>query len=219
MEFNTQTDSNRQSLSAETIGRFTGLLWSDAPAPGGGSAAALCGSLGASLCGMVSNLTLGRTKYAEFEPLCAAVAERAEQLRVAFLDAIDLDTNAFNRFSRALALPKETDEQKAVRAETVSRALIACIDSPLTVMRLCDETIRLTESIIGKSNISASSDIGVSALCLKAAVQSAWLNVRINLPYLKDAALRDSYRTEGEKLKDSVCTHADECYQRILNSL
>lgn len=210
---------NTEGMGGMTLENFTSLLSSSAPAPGGGSAAGLCGSLGAALCAMVSNLTIGRKKYAEYEAFAVEVAGKAEILRKQFLDAIDTDTATFTRFSAAMALPKETEEQKALRMEAMQTALYACTDSPLAVMRLCDEAMALTESIIGRSNLSAASDIGVSALCLKAAVKSAWLNVLINLSSMKDADKRETYRTEGEKLLASVCARADSCYERIAASL
>lgn len=218
------TDNGTASVQTEgmanmTLEAFTALLGSSAPAPGGGSAAGLCGSLGAALCAMVSNLTLGRKKYAEYQDFAAEVAGKAETLRKQFLDAIDMDTATFTCFSKAMALPKETDEQKAVRAEAMQNALYACTDSPIAVMHLCEESMALTESIIGKSNLSAASDIGVSALCIKAAVKSAWLNVLINLSSMKNEDKREAYRAEGERLLASVCAHADACYETIAASL
>lgn len=206
-------------FSDMTVGAFTALLGSDAPAPGGGSAAALCGSLGASLCAMVTNLTLGRKKYEEYQSLAASVADRADALRRSFLDAIDRDTEAFNVMSAAYALPKATEEEKQKRSAAVQAALIDCTESPLYTMRLCKEAVMLTDSVFGKSNTGAVSDLGVSALCLKTAVQSAWLNVLINLGVLKDQEKSAVYRAEGEKLLEEVCTAADDIYEKTLAAL
>ena len=203
----------------QTLNFFTEALASDAPAPGGGSAAALCGSLGASLCSMVANLTVGRKKYAEYEPLALQTASEAEELRKAFLTAIDEDTDAFNRFSAVLTLPKETEEEKAFRGEEMRKALYSCMEAPVRVMRLSLKALELTEGLLGKSNLGAVSDIGVAALCLKTATQSAWLNVRINFKSLREDEKALAYREEGEALLNAVCARADACYEQVLSLL
>ena len=206
-------------LSEMKVSDFSKLLGSDAPAPGGGSAAALCGSLGAALCAMVSNLTVGKKKYEEYQALAASVAQQADTLRIGFLDAIDKDTEVFNVMSAAFGMPKATDEEKQARSAAIQTALIGCTESPLYMMRLCKEAIALTDSIFGKSNASALSDLGVSALCLKAAVQGAWLNVLINLGSLKDQQKSAAFRAEGEKLLNEVCAAADSLYERTVAAL
>lgn len=206
-------------LSEMKVSAFAALLGSDAPAPGGGSAAALCGSLGAALCSMVANLTVGKKKYEEYQALAASVADQADRLRKGFLDAIDRDTEVFNEMSAAFGLPKTTDEEKQVRSAAIQTALVGCTESPLHMMRLCKEAIALTGSIFGKSNASALSDLGVSALCLKAAVQGAWLNVLINLGSLKDQEKSAAFRAEGEQLLSGVCAACDELYEKTVAAL
>ena len=208
-----------EQLSMMKVNDFTALLASDAPAPGGGSAAALCGSLGISLCAMVANLTIGKKKYEDSQALASSVALQATSLRTGFLDAIDKDTEAFNAMSATFALPKSTEEEKAARSAAIQQALIGCTESPLHMMRLCSEAIALTDSLFGKSNASALSDLGVSALCLKAAVQGAWLNVLINLGSLKDAEKSAAFRAEGEKLLAAVCAAADGLYEKTVAAL
>lgn len=206
-------------LSELTVRSFANLLGSDAPAPGGGSAAALAGSLGAALSAMVSALTLGRKKYAESQELAREGFEQASALKEAFLEAMERDTEVFNAFSAAMALPRETPEEKALRSETMQRVLHDCIASPLRMMELSLEAIRLTETLLGKTNVNALSDLGVAALMLESAVRGAWLNVRINLGSLKDEAAAGEYRRRGEALLNDTELLTQAVYRRVLQSL
>ncbi|MBR6378318.1 MAG: cyclodeaminase/cyclohydrolase family protein [Oscillospiraceae bacterium] len=206
-------------LSELTVRSFANLLGSDAPAPGGGSAAALAGSLGAALSAMVSALTLGRKKYEDSQALAQEGFERASALKEAFLEAMERDTEVFNAFSAAMALPRESAEEKAARADAMQRALHDCIASPLRMMELSLEAIRLTEKLLGKTNVNALSDLGVAALMLEAAVRGAWLNVRINLGSLKDENAAKAYRTRGEALLEDTEVLAQAVYERVLRAL
>ena len=206
-------------LSELTVRGFANLLGSDAPAPGGGSAAALAGSLGASLSAMVSALTLGRKKYAEYQELAQSGYERGSALKDAFLQAMEHDTAVFNDFSAAMSLPKQTPEEKEARSAAMQKALTLCIESPLHMMELSLESIRLTDELLGKTNANALSDLGVSALMLAAAVQGAWLNVLINLGSLKDEAAANAYRAKGEALLNDTLQRSHALYEKIEQAL
>ncbi len=206
-------------LSELTVRSFANLLGSDAPAPGGGSAAALAGSLGSALAAMVSALTLGRKKYAEYQDFAQAGYETGTELKEQFLEAMEHDTDVFNEFSAAMALPKETPEEKAVRSEAMQAALKRCIESPLHMMELSFEAIRLAQSLLGKTNANALSDLGVASLMLGTAVQGAWLNVLINLGGLKDEAAAAAYRTRGEELLNDTIALSHSVYQTIVQAL
>ena len=206
-------------LSELTVREFANLLGSDAPAPGGGSAAGLAGSLGASLSAMVSALTLGRKKYAEYQELAQNGFEQGSARKDDFLAAMEHDTAVFNEFSAAMSLPKETPEEKEVRSVAMQKALKLCIESPLHVMELSHETILLTNELVGKTNANALSDLGVSALMISAAVQGAWLNVLINLGGLKDEAAANAYRAKGEALLHDTLKLSQEIYEKIEKSL
>lgn len=202
-------------LTNLTINDFTALLGSDAPAPGGGSAAALCGALGAALCSMVANLTLGRMKYAEYQELAEDAAAKAEALRKDLMAALDEDASSYDGFMAALALPKTTDEEKKTRAQALQAALKASTESPLHTMELSAEVLKLTRSLVGRSNTNAVSDLAVSALTLKAAMQGAWLNVLINIGSLKDADKAEFYRARGGRLLAESLPLADEIYETV----
>ena len=203
-------------LAQRQVDDFTKVLASDAPAPGGGSAAALAGAVGAALTAMVCTLTAGRKKYAEHEDFVLAVQEKAEALRVQFIDVMDRDTEAFLVISRAYGMPKETDEEKAARSAAIQLGLVECIKTPFEMMELSLETIRLTDSLLGKFNTSSASDLGVGALSLRTAVQGAWLNVLINIGSLKDKELADHYRTQGSALVEQVVALSDHVYETVL---
>ena len=198
---------------------FVDLLASDAPAPGGGSAAALEGALGAALTAMVCGLTVGKKKYAEFQELAEEAQKKATDLKARFVDVMDRDTEAFNVVSAAFGMPKETDEEKAARSAAIQKGLEGCTKTPFEMMELAVETLELTASILGKSNDSAASDLGVSALSLRAAIQGAWLNVLINIGSLKNKELAEDYRAKGEALLAKALPLADQIYDTVVKSM
>ncbi|MDR1978332.1 MAG: cyclodeaminase/cyclohydrolase family protein [Synergistaceae bacterium] len=187
------------SLIEMTIKNFTEKLSSDAPAPGGGSAAALSGALGAALVSMVCNLTLGKPKYAEHEPLVGKTLASANDLKTRLLDAIQRDTDAFDAVMAAFGMPKETDEEKNARAVSVQSAYKAAIASPEATAECCLAVMKLAESLVGKSNVNAVSDLSVGATQAYAGLKGAMANVRINLPVVKDAAYAAEKRAWMER--------------------
>lgn len=206
-------------LADQTVTSFVDLMASDAPAPGGGSAAALEGALGAALTSMVCALTQGKKKYAEYAELTQGVGEEAQTLKAQYVDVIDRDTEAFNAVSAVFAMPKDTDEEKAARSAAMQEALKGCTKTPFEMMELAAKALELTDSVVGRSNASAASDLGCAALSLKAAVQGAWLNVLINIGGLKDQVFAEQYRAKGETLLKKALPLADSIYAKVLNSL
>ena len=198
------------------VTEFVDLLASDAPAPGGGSAAALEGAIGAALTAMVCGLTKGKKKFAEFNDLAVEAEVKALALKDRFVDVMDRDTEAFNVVSAAFGMPKETDEEKAARSAAIQKGLEGCTATPFEMMEIAVETLELTDSILGKSNDSAASDLGVSALSLRAAIQGAWLNVLINIGSLKNKELAEDYRAKGEAILAKALPLADKIYAEVL---
>lgn len=203
-------------LAEMKVTQFADVLASDAPAPGGGSVAALEGALGAALTAMACTLTEGKKQYADHRDFVLEVQAKASALQAKFIDVMDRDTEAFMVVSRAFSMPKATDEEKAVRSAAIQKGLVGCTETPFEMMNLAAETIALTESLLGRFNESAASDLGVAALSLRAAVQGAWLNVLINIGSLKDKELAESYRTKGEELVKTVLLGADRVYEKVL---
>ena len=204
------------------VTEFVDLLASDAPAPGGGSAAALEGALGAALTAMVCELTtIGKSKekYAEYQEFVIESQKKAADLQARFVDVMNRDTEAFNVVSAAFGMPKATDEEKAARSAAIQKGLEGCTATPFEMMELSVETLVLTESLLGKSNDSAASDLGVSALSLRAAIQGAWLNVLINIGSLKNKELAEDYRVKGEALLAKALPLADKIYAEVVTML
>ena len=180
------------------VNEYLDVLKSDAPAPGGGSASALAAAQGVALVSMVCDLTLGKEKYAEYQDVCGEAKAQAEDLYGKLVAAIDKDTEAFNLVSAAFKMPKGTDEEKAARSKAIADGTLVATEVPFETMMLCAEGLKVTEMIIGKSNPNAASDLGVAALNLLSGVKGAWLNVLINLPGVKDEALKAKFLT-GKK--------------------
>lgn len=206
-------------LSEMTVTSYLDLLNSDAPAPGGGSASALCGAQGAALVSMVAGLTIGKKKYPDDQELCIEVAKKTSALKDALLAQVDKDTEAFNLVSAAFKLPKETDAEKAARSKAIADATLVATKVPFETMELCLETLRYTRSLIGHSNTNAASDLGVSALNLIACMKGAWLNVLINLGGLEDEKVAKDFRAKGEEMVASAQKEAEEIYQATLEIL
>lgn len=206
-------------LGEYTVHDFSALLASEAPAPGGGSAAVLEGALGAALTAMVCKLTAGKAQYAEHQELTAGVQQRMEALRRRLLEVMEEDTEAFLLVSSAFAMPKGTEEEKAARSAAIQRGLERCVEVPLEGMALAAEGLELANSIWGRCNESAASDLGVAALSLRTALQGTWLNVLINLKSLKNRGLAEQYLSRGRGILDAALPLAESLYGAIETSL
>ena len=132
-----------ERLTDMTVTTFTDVLASDAPAPGGGSVAALFGACGAALGVMTTNLTIGRKKYADLWEHAELVNKQGQPLIAALLEAVEADTQAFNRLMDAMHLPKDTDEQKAVRSAAMQEATKEAVQTPRRTLELCKDTIEV----------------------------------------------------------------------------
>ncbi len=201
-----------------TVKDYLDVLKSDAPAPGGGSVSALSAAQGVALAAMVADLTIGREKYAEYEEACRAAKEKALDLYTQLVEGIDKDTEAFNKVSAAYKLPKDTDEQKAARSAAIRAANVGATEVPFETVKLCLEGLKITATIVGKSNPNAASDLGVAALNLLAGIKGAWLNVKINLPGIKDEELKARFESGAELVAEAEAV-AKEIYEKVLASL
>jgi formiminotetrahydrofolate cyclodeaminase len=176
---------------------FLDALASDAPTPGGGSAAALAGALGAGLVSMVCQFTVGRQKYADVEDDMQRVLARAEELRAELQAAVDADVEAYGGYGRASSMPRESDDEKRARAEALQAALRESTEVPLGVAERCAELLELAVEAAEKGNVYLISDAAVGAEMAAAARASAELNVRLNAGGLED---RDYARACEERL-------------------
>jgi methenyltetrahydrofolate cyclohydrolase len=202
-------------LIDQTIAAFADELASNSPAPGGGSIAALAGTLGAGLTSMVCRLTIGKKKYADVQTELEAVLVKSEELRMQLTSLIDRDTEAFSRVMNAFSLPKETEEQKAARAGAIQAAMKEAVRVPLEVMNLCAEAIALTSIAAAKGNANSISDAGVAALMMQAACKGAELNVKINLGSIADREFCD----EVSAAMNTYATAVDLATKEILTAV
>ena len=172
-----------------TLDQFTAALAAPEPVPGGGSASAVAASIGAGLVVMVARLSLDRPKYAAFTATHQRAIEAGERARTRFLELADADAQAFAVYAAALKLPRETDDQRSGRAAALDSAARGAAAVPLDVVRECRNLIEQVESLAGRSNLNAYSDLDVSALLLQAAARGAGANVVINADSIADEGL------------------------------
>ena len=175
---------------------FANELSSESPAPGGGSVSALAGALGAALASMVANLTVGKKGYEESWDEMKDVAVNSQRLKDDMLRAVDRDTEAFNSLMNAFALPKKTEDQIAERDSAIEQTTKNACLVPLDVMKHSMEVLQLAKLVAEKGNTNAASDAGVASLMAFSAAQGAGMNVKINLPGIKDEAFVDRMKNE-----------------------
>jgi glutamate formiminotransferase / formiminotetrahydrofolate cyclodeaminase len=197
IEFKIESGSKKLLLKMN-LREFCNETLSDSPAPGGGSVAALMGALGASLGGMVANLSAGKRGWDDKIKYFSDWAVKAQQLKDELLSLVDEDAAAFNKVMDAFALPKESAEEKGARSEAIQSATKYAAEVPLRVMETAFKAYQILSEMADKGNPASISDVGVGLLGLRACISGAALNVRINLAALKDekakSALQDKVR-------------------------
>jgi len=206
-------------LVALKLDEFAKVLGSDAPAPGGGSVAALSGALGAELVCMVCRLSIGKKGLEEHQTLVADVLEKAEKVAKSLMLRVDLDTQAFNRVMAAFKLPKESDDEKKARTAAIQEGYKEAVQSPLSIARECVSVLHLAQSATGKSNTNAISDLGVAAMQAYAGLEGAVMNVKINLPSIKDEAFNAKTLSETATLLEDGRKARDNVYAYVSGSI
>jgi glutamate formiminotransferase/formiminotetrahydrofolate cyclodeaminase len=208
-----------RSLLDYNLREFANELSVDSPAPGGGSTAALCGALSASLSSMVSNLTVGKKEYENVQKDVKKIAMNAQSLKDEFLRAVDLDTMAFNKLMDAYRLPKKTEQQKQESAQAVEEAVKEATLVPLGVLEKSIEALNLAREISLKGNKNSLSDAGVAGLTAQAAAEGAYYNIKINLPNLKGSEFKSKIKRQAESLKRKAVKLGDELREIIEKEL
>jgi len=194
-------------LSALSVSAFLNAVRSPNPTPGGGSAAALAGAMGASLLAMTAGLPKSRAATEEDAARLRAAGDRCGQFAAELEALIDRDSAAYNLVMSAYQKPKGTDEEKAARSAAIQAAMREAIDAPLAVMRACADAAEQGVVVAALGNPSASSDAQVCLELLAAALRGAKLNVEINLGSVKDAEYAAKIRAEVLELERAMRAH------------
>ena len=190
---------------------FVTVLASDAPAPGGGGAAALVGAIGTALGNMVGSLTVGKKKYAAVEAEIIALKAKCDDLQKQLLDQVEADEVNFLPLAKAYGIPKDDPNRDKVMEEAT---IIAC-STPMHIMELCCEAIEAIAVFAEKGSRLAVSDAGCGAVCCKAALQAARLNVFINTKSLKNREVAEEMNGKANGMLDKYCAMADNIFASV----
>ena len=204
--FNMAVDFTRN-----TCREFVEVLASNAPVPGGGGAAALVGAIGTALGNMVGSLTVGKKKYAAVEAEIIALKAKCDDLQKQLLDQVPADAEGFEPLAKAYGIPKDDPNRDKVLEEAT---IVAC-KVPMKIMELCCEAIEAIAVFAAKGSRLAVSDAGCGAVCCKAALQSASLNVFINTKSLKNRELAEEMNRKANGMLDKYCAMADEIFTSV----
>ena len=197
------------------VKEYLDILISDEPAPGGGSVSALAGAQGAALMSMVCDLTIMKKKYADDHQLCEGLKAEARELYTELSAAIDKDTDAYNLVAAAFKMPKETDEEKAARKKAIADRTLEATKVPYSVMQRGMKGLEIADKLYGHFNTNCASDYGVGVLNFMACIKGAWLNVKINLPGVKDEA----FAAECEATGKEIMARGEEIAKRLYGEI
>ncbi len=206
-------DPSDTPLIHATLKGFSNKTASESVAPGGGSTAAYVGALGASLGTMVANLSSHKRGWNERWEFFSDWAEKGQRIKNELLQLVDEDTKAFNAILTAYRLPKGTDEEKAARKQAIQEATKYAIEVPFRTLELAFESFELAKIMAQEGNPNSASDAGVGALCARAAVHGALLNVQTNVVDLEDK----NYAKEKLDRGEALAKRADELEREILH--
>jgi formiminotetrahydrofolate cyclodeaminase len=197
------------------IKEFVAETASNSPVPGGGSVAALAGSLGVALATMVANLTVGKEKYAAVEAEMQDVIKKGDDIREKLVELIDRAATSFDGVMKAFKLPKETDEDKAARSAKIQSEYKYAASVPMETAELAMAIMDLAEVVVEKGNPNAVTDGAVAAMMSRTAVLSALLNVKINIGSIKDEAFVKEMTEKMEALEKKVSERETEVLAKV----
>jgi formiminotetrahydrofolate cyclodeaminase len=206
-------------ITQQTVATFLDELASSAPTPGGGSAAAIMGAMGAALISMVCNVTLGKKGHEAVQAEMKMVRDESEKLRAALTSMVADDIAAFDGLMSAYRLPKASDDEKSRRAEAIQISLSAATETPLACARACAQVIALSRRAGEKGFAGVVSDAGVGVLAANTALRSAALNVFINVPSLKDRSFAAAATAEIEHLLDDCARESELVFDLVRSRL
>jgi glutamate formiminotransferase/formiminotetrahydrofolate cyclodeaminase len=219
IELKMESAASKKSLVKLNLRQFCNETLSDSPAPGGGSVAALMGALGVSLGGMVANLSAGKRGWEDQLSYFSDWAVKAQQLKDEMLLLVDEDTAAFNEVMAAFALPKGSAAEKSVRTAAIQSANKQAAEVPLRVMEAALKAYELLAEMANKGNPASISDVGVGLLAVRACIEGAAMNVRINLPGLKDEPLKSALLGKLQTLRAESESKFEAIHQTVVGKL
>jgi formiminotetrahydrofolate cyclodeaminase len=203
----------------ETCKNFNKVLASKAPVPGGGGAAAMGGAIGMALSNMVGNLTIGKKKYADVEDEVKELVAKGEKVIAALEALVDKDAEVFEPLSKAYGMPRETEEEKKLKAETMEACGKTACSVPMDIMRQAYEGIKIHQRMGEIGTMIAISDVACGVVFLKAALISGSLNVIININGIKDEEFNKAAKAEMDQLLADGSKIADETLELVLGKL
>jgi len=206
-------------LADKSCTDFVEVLASKAATPGGGGASAITGAIGMALGGMVCNLTIGKKKFAQYDEKVKGILKRACELQGELLEMVDADAECFLPLSKAYGMPKDTEQQKKLKEETLEKCLKEACGVPVSIVKQAYEAIKLHEALVDNCSKLAISDVGVGVQCLRAAIIGAQLNVIININSIKDAEYVKKVKADTEPLVEEGIKIADEVYEKVVSAL
>lgn len=197
-------DKKDSELINLSVADFVDTTASESPAPGGGSVSALCGALGAALGAMVANLSANKKGWEAQTPVFSDIAEQLQSIKSKLVSLMDRDTQAFNEVMKTFSLPKNTDEEKAIRKKAIDEATYNAMLIPFETMKVCMESIEILQLVAEKGNPNSITDAGVGALCIRAAVLGAAMNVKINAQSILHLNNVNEILIETEKMEKTI---------------
>jgi len=200
-----------------TVGQFVERLCSAEPVPGGGAASAVAAGLGAALVSMVAGLSMGRPKYAAYEDTLARADETGRELAKELLAIADRDADAYAGYAAALKLPRETEAEMEVRRAAIRRAARDASEAPWICVQACARLAEAAESLAGRSNVNASSDVLVAALLAEAGARGAAENVRINLSATGDEEYSRLMTEQLDEMLHAISALAAQTREAVLS--
>ena len=198
-------------MTNESCRKFVEVLASSAPTPGGGGAAALVGAVGTALGNMVGSLTVGKKKYADVEAEILDLKAKCDTLQTELLDLVKKDAEGFEPLAKAYGIPKDDPN----RAEILEKATVEACKVPMEIMEKCCEALDYIKIFAEKGSRLAVSDAGCGAVCCKAALQAASLNVFINTKSLKDRTVAEELNRQANVMLNKYCALAEEIFADV----
>ena len=202
-----------------TIREYVDKASGGTPTPGGGSVSALAGALGVAMGCMSANFTIGKKKYRSVEPQVRAILVRLDAARERLLDLTEEDSRAYGKYSAAVSMPKDTDDEKRARAAAIQEATRGAMSVPLQVVEKCGEVLACLRELVNIANPNLITDVGVSAILAEAALRGAKLNVEINLAYLKDETLAADVRRKLENARTAGAEALAEVAVKVADAI